>query len=280
MLFRLFILLGCFVMAASTSLAQGTAKGAPNVLILGDSQLTFGAGAAFLNELNSITGSCGLAATATTGIIGVRSSAITSWTAKGRSAKGAICDVDPKWKVNAAAYGTLSQGENPFLQIGRGPQFQFCNPDKSPLQSVFTDGYYAPDLIVFFMLGNAAERWAGSPDAALQDVRALMADLPRGQPCIFMTSAPPYRENTIRLRQKAQDNIERAFASAGGQCSFVPGFTADTIRENQGNAANFRRNKSGGVKDPFHPTEAAARKFLKLQREALCMAIERQLRVN
>jgi len=273
----LFLILGCWVMAASTSLAQGTAKGAPNVLILGDSQLTFGAGEAILDEMQAMAGSCGLEVGATTGIIGVRSSSIVNWTAQSKAAKRAICDVDPKWNVNAAAYGTLSQGKNPYVQIGRGEQFQFCSPDRSPLQAVFADGYYAPDLLIFFMLGNAAERWARSPDMALKDVRALMADVPPDQPCIFMTSAPTYKEASIRLRQQAQDKIERAFAQTDSQCSFVPGFTAATIRENQGNAANFRRNASGAVKDPFHPTKSAARKFLKLQREALCKAIKREL---
>ena len=210
-------------------------------------------------------------------MIGVRSSAITSLDRASKSAKGAICDVDPKWKVNAGAYGTLSQGENPYVQIGRGAQFQFCRKGMSPLQAVFADGYYAPDLVILFLMGNAAERWAGDPNAALQDVRSLMADLPQDQPCIFMTSAPPYREKAVRERQKAQDNIESAFARSGSQCSFVPGFTPATIAENQGNAANFRRNGSGEVKDPYHPTEAGARRFMKLQRPALCKAISQQL---
>jgi hypothetical protein len=126
-------------------------------------------------------------------------------------------------------------------------------------------------------MGNATERWAGSPEAALQDVRAFLADLPQGQPCIFMTSAPPYGEESVRQRQEAQDNIEAAFAKAGEQCSFVPGFTPETVAENMGNEANFRRNGSGKVKDPYHPTEAAARKFMALQRGALCNAITDQL---
>ena len=81
----------------------------------------------------------------------------------------------------------------------------------------------------------------------------------------------------MRLRQRAQDNIERAFSSLGKACSFVPGFTAATIRENMGNAANFRRKPSGKVKDPDHPTEADARRFLKLQRAAICNAIKAEL---
>lgn len=265
------------IAAACPLHAEGTAKGAPDVLILGDSQLTFGAGEAFLEVLSGMAGSCGLEPDVTTGVIGVRSSAITSWTGSDTSAKGAICDVDPKWNVNAGAYGTLSQGRNPYVQIGRGAQFQFCRAGLSPLRAVFADGYYAPDLVIFFMMGNATDRWAGDPGAALQDVRALMADLPPGQPCIFMTSAPPYREKVVRQRQKAQDNIAAAFAAAGRQCTFVPGFTARTIAENQGNAANFRRDGSGRVKDPYHPTEAGARRFLTLQRAALCAAIGKEL---
>jgi hypothetical protein len=252
-------------------------SGSPDVLVLGDSQLTFGAGEAFVDLLGQMAGDCGLASDATIGVIGVRSSTLASWTGRTKSAKAAICNVDPKWKVNAGAYGTLSQGKNPYVQIGRGAQFQFCTSARSPLEAVFDDDAYNPQLLIMFLMGNATERWAESPAAALQDARAFVADLPQGQPCIFMSSAPPYGEKVVRLRQRAQDNIERAFSSLGGRCSFVPGFTTATIAENLGNAANFRRKPSGKVKDPYHPTEAAARRFLKLQRSALCKAIATQL---
>lgn len=255
---------------------RAEATGSPDVLVLGDSQLTFGAGVAFVDLLRKMAGDCGLAPDTTAGVIGVRSSTLLSWSGRTKSARGAICNIDPKWKVNAGAYGTLSQGENPYVQIGKGAQFQFCSPERSPLHAVFHDGYYKPKLLIMFLMGNATERWAGSPDAALKDARAFTADLPPGQPCIFMTSAPPYGEKDVRLRQKAQDNIESAFEKVG-VCSFVPGFTAATIAENLGNPANFRRKPSGSVKDAFHPTEAAAHRFLKLQRGALCKAITKQL---
>jgi hypothetical protein len=257
--------------------AKAEAPGSPDILILGDSQLSFGAGKAFIELFDAMKGSCGLSSGTTVGVIGVRSSTLQSWTSTGKSAKSAICDVDKKWNVNAGAYGTLSPGENPYIQIGRGEQFQFCSPDRSPLEAVFHDGYYQPKLLIMFLMGNATERWAESPEAALQDVRSFLADLPKGQPCIFMTSAPPYGEKSVRLRQKAQDNLEAAFSKAGRQCSFVRGFTEATVKENLGNAANFRRNGSGKVKDPYHPTEAAARKFMSLQRDALCTAIAAQL---
>lgn len=269
--------------AVAALLALGLAKPAlseatrsPDVLVLGDSQLTFGAGAAFVDLLTGMAGTCGLGPEATIGVIGVRSSSLLSWSGRTKAAKGAICNVDPKWRVNAAAYGTLSQGKSPFVQIGRGAQFQFCTPDRSPLRAVFHDGYYKPKLMIMFLMGNAAERWAGSLDAALEDARAFTADLPAGQPCIFMTSAPPYREKDVSLRQKAQDNIGAAFDQVG-RCSFVAGLTDQTIAENLGNPANFRRKPSGRVKDPLHPTEAAARKILHLRQEALCAAMSRQL---
>jgi len=257
--------------------AGAEVQGSPDILVLGDSQLSFGAGLAFVALFDEMQGDCGLTPGATVGVIGVRSSSLRSWTSANRSAKSAICDVDPTWNVNAGVYGTLALSDNPWVQIGRGEQFQFCAAERSPLQAVFHAGYYQPRLLIMFLMGNAAERWAGSAEAALQDVRAFVADLPPGQPCIFMTSAPTYGEQSVRLRQRAQDNIATAFAEAGGQCGFVPGFTAETISLNLGNAANFRRNDAGRVRDPYHPTEVAARQFMGLQRAALCQAIAQQL---
>ncbi len=257
--------------------AKAEVRGSPDVLVLGDSQLSFGAGKAFVEVLDQIKGDCGLARATTVGVIGVRSSSLQSWTSRGEAGKGAICDVDPKWRVNAGVYGTLSQGESPYVQIGRGDQFQFCSAEQSPLETVFRDGYYRPKLLIMFLMGNSTERWADSKEAALQDVQAFLSDLPSGLPCIFMTSAPPYREKLVRLRELAQDNIEAAFAKTGGRCSFVPGFTPETVKENLGNAANFRRDAAGKVKDPHHPTEAAAHKFLALQRNSLCTAIAAEL---
>jgi hypothetical protein len=274
---RMMTLAATLLVMGFSKLTLAEVQGSPEILVLGDSQLSFGAGAAFTELFGAMRGDCGLGQKATVGVIGVRSSTLQSWTSTGKTAKSAICDVDPKWKVNAGVYGTLSQGENPYVQIGRGAQFQFCSPERSPLEAVFHDGYYRPDLVLMFLMGNATERWAESPEAALQDVRSFLADLPKGQPCIFMTSAPPYGEKTVRQRQKAQDNIEAAFAKADGQCSFVPGFTPETVAENMGNAKNFRRKGSGKVKDPYHPTEAAARKFMALQRGALCKAVALQL---
>lgn len=257
--------------------AMAQTLASPDILVLGDSQLSFGAGKAFVDILDDLSGDCGLPGDTTVGVIGVRSSSLQSWTSRGRSAKAAICDIDPKWKVNAGAYGLLSPGNSPYVQIGQGDRFQFCQRNRSPLQAVFHDGYYKPKLLIMFLMGNATRRWAASAEDALRDARAFIADLPAGQPCIFMTSAPTYGEDSVRLRQKAQTNIKAAFATVARQCSFVSGLTPETIRENLGNAANFRRTASGRVKDPLHPTEAAAHKFMALRRDALCNALSTQM---
>jgi hypothetical protein len=266
-----------FLSLAAAGAAVPQTRPAPDILVLGDSQLSFGAGTAFVSALEGLRGQCGLARDATIGVIGVRSSSLQSWTSPGRAAKSAICDIDPKWKVNAGAYGVLSPGDNPYVQIGQGAAFQFCRDGRSPLQAVFDDGYYRPAVMIMFLMGNAARRWAASAEDAARDARAFMADLPPGQPCIFMTSAPTFGETSVMLRQEAQANIAAGFAKAGGRCSFVAGLTPETIRENRGNAANFRRHASGRVKDPLHPTEAAAHRFLSLRRAALCDALSTQL---
>lgn len=99
----------------SPPVARAEARGSPDVHVLGDSQLTFGAGPAFVSLFSDLRGDCGLAGDASVGVIGVRSSSLQSWTSASKKAKGAICGADPKWKVNTRVYGTLSQGENPVV---------------------------------------------------------------------------------------------------------------------------------------------------------------------
>ncbi|MDZ7905809.1 MAG: SGNH/GDSL hydrolase family protein [Cypionkella sp.] len=202
--------------------AKAEVKGSPDILVLGDSQLSFGAGVAFVELFGAMRGKCGLDQDATVGVIGVRSSTLQSWTSTGRSAKSAICDVDPKWKVNAGVYGTLSQGENPYVQIGRGEQFQFCSPDRSPLEAVFHGGYYQPKLVLMFLMGNATDRWADSPEAAVQDVRSFWHDLPTGQPCIFMTSAPPYGRKADPPAPEGAGQHRGGFCQGGSAVQLCP----------------------------------------------------------
>jgi hypothetical protein len=250
----------------------------PDVLVLGDSQLSFGAGVAFEEFFKKHGASCGLPKSASIGIIGVRSSQLVAWTARDAVGKKSICDVDPKWKVNAGSFGVVNKTNNKYVQIGQGAAYQFCKAGLSPFQAMFAEGYYKPKLLVMFILGNATERWANSASEALNDVRRTVKDLPAGMPCVFMTTAPAYTEAVVRQRKQAQDNIEKAFATVGKSCSFVRGYTDATISANLGNPANFRRKPDGRVKDPYHPTEDSARQFLSLVKTDFCQAIRDQLK--
>lgn len=250
----------------------------PDILVLGDSQLSFGAGAAFLDYFSMAARFCPQTANMSVGVIGVRSTALGAWTARSKKGKRALCDVDPKWRVNAGSYGVLNASKNPYIQIGQGAPYQFCKPERSGFEAMFAKGYYDPKLLIMFFLGNAETRWAASFDAALADATATMAQLPAGLPCIFMTTAPVHGGKVNKLRSAAQENIHRAFAEIGSRCSFVDGYTKATLAANQNVSANFRRKPSGAIKDPFHPTESAARQFLALRSDALCKAISTQLK--
>ncbi len=263
---------------ATTAHADQSFK-SPDILVLGDSQLSFGAGPAFVSFLSMLDKTCGIGGTddMSVGVIGVRSSSLATWVATSSRAKGPICNVDPKWRVNAGSYGSLNHSGNQYVQIGQGAPYQFCKKGKSAFEAMFEPGYYTPRLVILFFLGNAAERWAGSAQTALQDVTETMRQIPKDVPCIFMTTAPPYGQKVLDLRLNSQNNLQKAFASAGRRCTFVAGLNPATIAANLGRKDSFRRTKSGAVKDPFHPTEAAARNFLKLSRAKLCKAIMSQL---
>ena len=262
--------------AGETSSAQDTFQ-SPDILVLGDSQLSFGAGVAFIEFLKKNGKACGLNPNWSVGVLGVRSSSLRAWTARDGGGKKAICDVDPKWKVNAGSFGVINKTGNKYVQIGQGDAYRFCQPGQSPFQSMFAGGYYNPKIFLMAFLGNATERWANSDADALDDVKRAMQDIPSDLPCIFMTTAPGYTAKINEERQKAQDNIEKAFRTAGKRCTFVQGYTPATIATNQGNASKFRLKPDGTVKDPYHPTEESARQFLSLIKGSLCNAFKTEL---
>jgi hypothetical protein len=285
-------LTGALVMLMFSSLAPASAVAAekfksPDVLILGDSQFTFGSGPTFVDFFRNIKTYCSPDAThlrelkkldyMSVAAIGVRSSSLPSWTARSTKGKGAICDIDPKWKVNAGAYGSVNKTDNEFVQIGQGKPYQFCKKNKSPFEALFQNNYYDPKLLVMSFLGNSTKDWANSPAKALTDVQRTMRQLPKDLPCIFITSAPSYKKTHNDLRLRAQNNLKKAFRDSGSRCSFVEGLTPKTISANVGNKSYFRRNKSGGVKDPYHPNDKAAKRFFKIERQQICSAVFTQL---
>ena len=259
----------------------------PDILVLGDSQISFGSGPAFLEFFTDIKQHCtpddarkkNLAKLGEmkVAVIGVRSTSLHSWTARSGKAKGKVCDVDPTWNVNAGSYGFVNMTSNKFVQIGQGSQYQFCERGRSPFEAMFRDGYYQPKLLLMSFLGNSARRWADSKEKAVADVRKMMQQVPPDIPCIFMTTAPSYSEKVVKLRLRAQENLRQAFTETGSRCSFVPGSTPKTVAANQGNKHYFRLNKDGMVKDPYHPNREAAKNFFALEMDGICNAIFEQV---
>ena len=275
-----------FCMSGAGQADETEAFRSPTVLVLGDSQIPFGAGPAFLSFFEEIIARCppelaaALAPLADmrVAVIGVRSTSVHSWVARSGPAKGTVCDVDPKWKVNAGTFGTVNRTENQYRQIGRGPEYQFCATDQSPFEAMFANGYYAPKLVVLNFLGNSSKRWAESYARTRADIEALNAQWPAGTACVFLTTAPAYTQKITTRRLAAQTHLARALDETNSPCRFVAGLTEATVSANEGNAKHFRRTTSGRVKDPFHPNARAAAHFMTLRRDALCNAVSDQLR--
>ncbi len=261
----------------------------PDILVLGDSQIPFGSGPVFLDFFENLKSHCppkphqevALAQIddMKVAVIGVRSTSLHSWTARKGGGKSAICKVDRKWKVNAGTFGFINQTGNKYKQMGQGKPYQFCQKGKSAFEAMFRPDYYQPKLLLMSFLGNSTKRWGSSREKALEDVKKLMAQIPEGTPCIFMTTAPPYSKKIVDRRLKAQANIKWAFEQTGGSCTFLEGATPETVAANKGNKHYFRRNKSGRVKDPYHPNERAAKNFFQIRMGKICNAIYDEITV-
>ena len=281
------VLLGFLSLGPHITSAEAEEFISPEILVLGDSQLTFGAGPTFLNFFDNIKERCAPTPEQSTylqrlgkmrtSVIGVRSSTLQSWLERSGRFKGMVCDVDPNWNVNAKGFGFVSTRPDEFVQIGQGREYQFCEADKSPFEAMFREDYYAPRLLFLTLMGGASYRWSNSPDFARQDALDLVAQIPQDMPCIFMTSLPAHKQDIVDRRLRAQENLKTAFEETNSRCAFVSGLTPETIEAFVGNNAFFRTNAAGVVKDPFHPIDTAAEHFFDLQAGNICRAIFDQL---
>ena len=285
-IFAFFALLTALAMPAIANTEKRPGPG-PDVLVLGDSQISFGAGRIFNEFFSDIENRCaphdvrgsGLAPleNATVASLGVRSTGLHSWVAFDEKTKATICEADKKFGVNAGAYGIAGNENRAFIQIGKGPDYQFCAPKRSAFEELFADGYYAPDLLVMAFLGNASERWANSPKLAREDVGLTLSQIPAGMPCIFMTTVPVFDPAVNRQRSKAQANVKAAF-DLFGRCGFVEAYTPKVVAEIEGRAQYFKRRDDGTVQDPFHPNPTAVRRFVEANTPQMCRAIYDELR--
>lgn len=259
------------------------AQNNPDILVLGDSQISQ-AGGAYVQFFENLGENCNLKGRkkrkllsalgqSRTAAIGVRSTSLHSWSAREGQDKATICDVDKRYGVNAGVFGVGGDPKRSFVQIGNGREYQFCRPIKSAFEAAFENQYYDPKLLVLAFVGNAAERWAENPRQAEADVRATLSQIPSSSACIFMTTIPVYSKTTNDLRIAAQQNIKAAFAQSGQKCRFVEGFTLKTRQSIEGNSRYFQKRKDGSIKDPFHPSAEAAELFFEIISKPLCKAV-------
>jgi len=288
-----FILIKKVIIAASvfyTSFSSSTLAEdfkTPDIFVLGDSQILFGAGGTFQNFFENIEEKCGISketqdklaelSNPSVGVLGVRSTGINSWVRKDAQSQLRICTIDPNWHKNASTFGVINQSDERFLQLGQEEPFKFCEQDKSAFEVMFAQERYKTKLFVTFFLGNSAKLWSQSRAEAKQDALAFATQIPQDMPCIYMTTAPAYRQGNIDRRTKAQENIEQAFKETNNHCAFVAGITPETIEANLGNNLHFKTDETGKVKDPFHPNDVATKSFLALKTADICNAIITQL---
>ena len=258
------------------------------ILVLGDSQLSFGAGPVLSTFFADLPNQCrregvdlqdvSLVEGKRFSMLGTRSTSLKSWISTEGAAFYALCQKDKVWGVNASTWGEIKPPERRYVQVGEGNDFQFCRQPEVPLRNLFADGYYTPQLLMVFVGGNGAERLAGSTAEAEWDVDQFVANVPKDTACLFMMTAPVFERSQNDVRLAAQANLRAAFARHEGRCTFVEGHTPATRAAIEGQRQFFRQDDKGAVTDPYHANEDAARAFLSLRKRALCWALVRQFR--
>ena len=249
----------------------------PEILVIGDSQISFGAGKVYLEFFDKLKKDHPNLLHMETAAIGVRSTSLQHWTTREEGKiKDVICEIDKRWGVNAGVYGIEGNKKRKYVNMGQGDAYQFCKPNMSAFEAMFENGYYKPQLLILAFLGNSADRWAQAPEEALADVEKTISQIPQDIPCIFLTTSPSYDQKTNDIRWKAQAHIKNAFEQAGKRCRFVSGFTKETIAAAQGNKAFFNTNDEGEVTDIHHPNLDAARTFFDIVKEDLAKAVLEQ----
>ena len=259
----------------------------PEIFVLGDSQLSFGAGKVFLDYFRKFDRYCGPYALMpgdvakisklSVAVMGVKSTSIHSWVSRKERHRKIVCKPDPKWPVNARLYGFKHRRDGTYVQLGEDPSFPFCKKGVSPFEMMFAKRRNNPQLLYMYFMGNTISRWGNSPKRAKADVADLMKRLPEGTKCIFMTTGPTYRRRDNDERAQAQANIAKAFAEVGQKCTFIGSITKQTRAAIEGNGRYFRRHKSGKVKDPYHLQANGTRHMISLHREKMCRAVLKAL---
>ncbi len=272
-----------FAVFQSFAVTQTNAQTHPDILVLGDSQVSSGTGAEYINFFSNLKQNCAkrgahrrriakLGQQRTT-VVGVRSTSLNSWVARDGRDKDTICAIDQNFGVNASVFGLNGQRGRKFVQIGQDAGVQYCRPNQSVFETVFSNPANNPKLLILAFLGNSADRWARNPRLADLDTQQTITQIPKDVSCILLTTAPVFLAETNSLRMDAQTNIVRSFKKFAPRCEIVKGMNARTRAAIEGDPQYFRRDADGNVADTLHPNRAAARKFVELNTSDLCDAV-------
>lgn len=258
-----------------------------DVFVLGDSQILFNGGEAYLNfflELNTLcapsdrkvfqaTANLERLTSANVGVLGVRGAGINSWVSQEGPEKDKICIPQKTWPVNARGFGRLRTEKKKFLQIGKHVHYPLCEAGQSPLEALFKTVEIKPKLFVIAMTGKRARFWSKKPELADSDARRLAAQIPVDVPCIYMTTAPTYRKRENDWRTHGQNHFFNALKKHGTTCGLVSGYQPKTIAAFQGNKTYFKTGEDGKVEDAFHSNPTGQEAFLGLVAEDVCGVI-------
>ena len=144
----------------------------PDVLVVGDSQISYGAGKVYLEFFDGLKSRCLKTADATampekTGFLGrlAQSASAPAPCIPGlhaaRVKRQLFAKLIKNGAVNAGVYGIGGEPARRYVQIGQGPNYQFCKAGQSPLETMLAPGHYQPKLLIMAFLGNAARPMGG-----------------------------------------------------------------------------------------------------------------------
>ncbi|MEM9029283.1 MAG: hypothetical protein AAGC70_13025 [Pseudomonadota bacterium] len=262
--------------------AQSAKLRPAEIMVLGDSQLAFGSGPAFLSFFNNFAERCsGLGLpddklkkvqAMSFGILGVRATGLHMWLSKTKKGTRMICVKDPAGLSNASTYGAMRYRNQRWVQIGESRHHKFCEPSQSPLQNIFSALPEPPKLMIFHFLGLSTFHWLKA-SRLKNDLIQVNAQMPRTTNCMFLTTIPAYRGKINRPRVRAQDKLQMALLDNNHRCGLVKGVTPKTLAAFQDNPAYYYKNKKGAVKDPYHTTPSGAARFLAIRGPAICRGV-------
>lgn len=273
-----------FAITASLSSASAQSLADPDLLVIGDSQILFRGGPAYVDHFSKLADTCGALIperatdfkthfTGAVGVAGVRAAAINSWLAREGKEKDALCVPQKSWPKNTRGFGVLHTPDQKFHQTGSDGNYPLCQPDQSPLEALFKGVATKPKLLVFAILGGYSRKWAKDEALAQKHAAELAAQVPENTSCLYLTTAPSYSGKQNAPRRKGQDHFFDGIEKAPGACLPVKGLTDETISAFQGNSKFYKTRDDGTVRDVFHPNDLGVRTFLNKVTPAMCQAL-------